>query len=87
MTDTTDAAREAPPTVAVTIDGSELTVDFEGTAPQHDGNLNCPLSVTRSATAFVVRCLTEPDVPASAGTFAPVTIHAPPPRQSQGRPG
>jgi N-methylhydantoinase B len=63
--------------VAVTIDGSELVVDFEGTAPQHGGNLNCPLSVTRSATAFVVRCLTDPDVPASAGAFAPVTIRAP----------
>jgi N-methylhydantoinase B len=63
--------------VAVTVDGSELDVDFAGTAPQHDGNLNCPLAVTRSATAFVVRCLTDPDVPASAGAFAPVTIRAP----------
>jgi N-methylhydantoinase B len=63
--------------VAVTVDGDELGVDFTGTAPQHEGNLNCPLSVTRSATYFVVRCLTAPDVPASAGTFAPVTITAP----------
>ncbi|MGH3081719.1 MAG: hydantoinase B/oxoprolinase family protein [Gaiellaceae bacterium] len=63
--------------VAVTVDGNELVVDFAGTAPQHEGNLNCPLSVTRSATYFVVRCLTAPDVPASAGTFAPVRIRAP----------
>ena len=64
--------------VAVTVDGDELAADFAGTAPQHDGNLNCPLSVTRSATYFVVRCLTDPDVPASAGAFAPVRIAAPP---------
>jgi N-methylhydantoinase B len=64
--------------VAVTVDGEELAVDFAGTSPQHDGNLNCPLSVTRSATYFVVRCLTDPDVPASAGAFAPVRITAPP---------
>jgi N-methylhydantoinase B len=61
---------------AVTVAGDELAVDFAGTAPQHDGNLNCPLSVTRSATYFVVRCLTDPDVPASAGAFAPVHITA-----------
>ena len=40
-------------------------------SPQHDGNLNCPLAVTRSACYFVVRCLTDPDVPASGGAFAP----------------
>jgi N-methylhydantoinase B len=55
---------------AVTIDGDELEIDFAGTAAQHDGNLNCPLAVTRSACYFVVRCLTDPDVPASAGLRA-----------------
>jgi N-methylhydantoinase B len=63
--------------VALTIAGDELTADFAGTAPQHPGNLNCPLAVTRSATYFVVRCLTAPDVPASAGAFAPVHVRAP----------
>jgi N-methylhydantoinase B len=62
---------------AVTIAGEEIDVDFAGTAPQHEGNLNCPLSVTRSAAYFVVRCLTDPDVPASGGAFAPVTVRAP----------
>jgi N-methylhydantoinase B len=71
------AAGELELRAAVTVDGDELEVDFTGTAPQHEGNLNCPLSVTRSATYFVVRCLTAPDVPASAGTFAPVRITAP----------
>src|SRR6266487_3001033 len=46
---------------AVTIDGDELEIDFAGTAPQHEGNLNCPLAVTRSASYFVIRCLTDPD--------------------------
>jgi N-methylhydantoinase B len=62
---------------SVTVDGDELAVDFAGTAQQHDGNLNCPLAVTRSACYFVVRCLTDPDVPASGGAFAPVTVTAP----------
>ena len=62
---------------AVTIAGDEIELDFAGTAPQHEGNLNCPLAVTRSACYFVVRCITDPDVPASGGAFAPVTICAP----------
>jgi N-methylhydantoinase B len=62
---------------AVTIAGDEIEIDFVGTAAQHEGNLNCPLAVTRSAAYFVVRCLTDPDVPASGGAFAPVTVRAP----------
>src|ERR687888_225413 len=48
--------------VTVTVAGDELEIDFAGTAPQHDANLNCPLAVTRSACYFVVRCLTDPEV-------------------------
>ena len=62
---------------AVTIAGDESEVDFAGTAPQHHGNLNAPLAVTRSAVYFVVRCVADPDVPASGGAFAPVTVRAP----------
>jgi N-methylhydantoinase B len=62
---------------AVTIAGDEIEIDFAGTSAQHTGNLNCPLAVTRSAAYFVVRCLTDPDVPASGGAFAPVGVRAP----------
>jgi N-methylhydantoinase B len=62
---------------AVTIAGDAIEIDFAGTTPQHDGNLNCPLAVTRSACYFVVRCISDPDVPASGGAFAPVTVRAP----------
>ena len=62
---------------AVTIAGDSIDIDFDGTAPQYDGNLNCPLAVTRSACFYVVRCLTAPDLPASGGAFEPVTVRAP----------
>lgn len=64
--------------LAVTIRGDTMTVDFTGTDPAGPGNLNCPIAVTRSAVFFVVRCVTDPDIPASAGAFAPVTVTAPP---------
>jgi N-methylhydantoinase B len=64
--------------VAVTVAGDGMTVDFSGTDPAGPGNCNCPPAVTRSAVYFVVRALTDPDIPASAGAFAPVEVLAPP---------
>jgi N-methylhydantoinase B len=63
--------------VAVTVDGDRLTVDFTGTDAAAPGNCNCPLAVTRSAVYFVVRSVTDPDIPASSGAFAPVWVTAP----------
>jgi N-methylhydantoinase B len=68
---------DLPIRCAVEIQGDEIRIDFTGTAPQYHGNLNCPLAVTKSACYFVVRCITEPDLPASGGAFAPVTVTAP----------
>jgi N-methylhydantoinase B len=69
--------RELAIRATVEVDGEEIRIDFDGTDGQDAYNLNCPLSVTRSACYFVVRCLTEPDLPASGGAFAPVTVTAP----------
>src|SRR5918999_320602 len=77
-TDTLEAPEgELVVRASVTVAGDGVEIDFAGTSPQHDGNLNCPLAVTRSASYFVVRCLTDPDVPASGGAFAPVAVRAP----------
>jgi N-methylhydantoinase B len=64
-------------TLRATVEGDELTLDFSGSALQHDGNLNCPLAVTLSACYFAVRVLTDPDVPPCAGAYRPVTVTAP----------
>jgi len=61
----------------VTIAGDTMHVDFTGTAGAVAGNVNCPLAVTRSACYFALRVLLPGDVPANAGTYAPLTIHAP----------
>ena len=61
----------------VEIDGEEVRVDFEGTDPQHGGNLNCPLAVTTSACCFVLRVIADPDAPASGGAYAPIAVTAP----------
>ncbi len=64
-------------TLTATVAGDELTLDFTGSAAQHEGNLNCPLSVTRSACWFAVRVLTDPDIPPTAGASRPITVVAP----------
>ena len=63
--------------VRAVVAGEEITLDFTGSADQHDGNLNCPLAVTTSACYFAVRVLTDPDVPPCAGAYRPVTVIAP----------
>lgn len=67
-----------PLRVAVSIRGDEIDVDFAGSSPQVDGNLNCPISVTSAAVSFAIRALTDPDAPPSAGAFRPIRIDAPP---------
>ncbi len=66
-----------PIRVAITIAGDEMTFDFAGTAPQVRGSLNAVLSITKSACAYVVRCLVGDDVPMNAGCFAPLHLRAP----------
>jgi N-methylhydantoinase B len=73
--------------VAVTVRGEQLEIDFAGTDPQTAGNLNCPLSVTKSAAYFVLRVLTDPDIPPSAGAYRPVLVHAPEGSLVNARPG
>jgi N-methylhydantoinase B len=75
--DRDDSRRDALLRVVATIAGDRLRLDFAGTDSQVDGNLNCPLSVTKSAAFFAVRVLTDPDAPPSAGAHRPIEVTAP----------
>ncbi|SEO60086.1 N-methylhydantoinase B [Halogranum amylolyticum] len=68
---------EIPVETAVTVDDDEILVDFEGTADQVPGNLNAPLAVAKSAVYFVVRCVTDPEIPPNQGCYDPVTLRVP----------
>ena len=60
-----------------TVRGDSLELAFQGTAEQVEGNLNCPLSVTKAACSYAVRVVCDPDAPPSAGAWRPVTVTAP----------
>ncbi len=68
---------DIPIQVAVTIDGKSVDVDFAGTADQVAGNLNAPLSVAKSAIYFVVRAITDPEIPPNHGCYEPVSVSTP----------
>ncbi|MDQ2054576.1 hydantoinase B/oxoprolinase family protein [Halobellus sp. H-GB7] len=68
---------DVPIEVTVTVDGTKIDVDFAGTAEQVPGNLNAPLAVAKSAVYFVVRSLTDPEIPPNQGCYDPVSVSAP----------
>ncbi|HHJ80144.1 MAG TPA: hydantoinase B/oxoprolinase family protein [Candidatus Tenderia electrophaga] len=54
-----------------------VRVDFDGTAEQVQGNINCPLSVAAAAVYYVFRCLMPVQTPACAGSFRRIQLCAP----------
>lgn len=68
---------DIPIQVAVTIRGERIRIDFAGTSDGVAGNINCPLTVTRAACYFALRCLLPADLPSNTGAYATVEIEAP----------
>jgi len=66
-----------PIEVKLTIGRESMAFDFSGSAKQVQGPLNAVYSVTLSAVYYVVRCVTDPSIPANAGCFKPIQVKAP----------
>jgi N-methylhydantoinase B len=62
--------------VALTREGSDLKIDFAGTAPCVEGNVNAVLPVTMASVFYVFRCLLGDDIPANAGCLKPLKVVA-----------
>lgn len=68
---------DIPIKVAIHVEGHHIHVDFEGTAAQTGGNINCPLSVAAAGVYYVFRCLMPGHTPACAGSFRTISLSAP----------
>lgn len=66
-----------PIRVAITVNGTQMIVDFTGSAPQVIGNINAVAPVVRSATWYCIRLLAEGDLPMNQGCFEPVEVIVP----------
>jgi N-methylhydantoinase B len=68
---------DIPIKVKIAIGRGSIFFDFSGSAKQVKGPLNAVRSVTLSAVYYVVRCITDPSIPANAGCFKPIEVKAP----------
>jgi N-methylhydantoinase B len=69
--------RNIPIKVKLTIAKDGLVFDFTGSSKQVHGAVNAVYGITMSAAYYVVRCVTDPMIPANEGCFRPVTVVAP----------
>lgn len=69
--------QDIPIRACITVAKQQVSVDFAGTAPQSEGNINCPESVAAAAVYYVFRCLMPANTPACAGTFRPIDLQVP----------
>ena len=69
---------DIPVCASVTVDEASVSVDFAGTAPQVVGNVNAPRAVTKSAVYFVIRAVTDPEIPPNHGCYEPIAVEIPP---------
>ncbi len=76
-----------PVRVRVIVAGDAITFDFSGSAPDQDASLNAVAAVTRSAVAYVVRCLVSGDAPSNEGCFRPIVTVLPEGSIVNARPG
>ncbi|MFK7768011.1 MAG: hydantoinase B/oxoprolinase family protein [Mariniblastus sp.] len=66
-------------TIRVKIDkqDDQISIDFTGTDPVLDGNLNANPAIVSSAVIYVMRCLIDEDIPLNEGVMKPVTVKLP----------
>ena len=66
-----------PMKIEVTIDGSDMTLDWTGSAPQVNAAINCPAPFVKSACHLIVKCIAEAEIPNFEGFIRPLNIIVP----------
>jgi N-methylhydantoinase B len=61
----------------ITINGSDIAVDYTGTSGAHPLAINAVMNYTYAYTAYPIKCAFSPDVPNNEGSFRPITVTAP----------
>ncbi len=70
----------APLVATISIEHGEqpsAVVDFSGTGPVLEGNLNAPRAIVSSAALYCFRCLIGEEIPLNAGVLRPIQIVLP----------
>ena len=65
--------------VSVKVDRTKekVSVSFAGTSPQHKGNMNAPLAISKAALLYVFRTIVNDNIPLNDGCLEPVEFEIP----------
>jgi N-methylhydantoinase B len=66
-----------PVHVRVDVEGDQMTIDLEGSAPIAEGPVNCGFAQTVSACRVAFKLLINPERPVDGGTFKTLSVKAP----------
>jgi N-methylhydantoinase B len=71
-----DGHSDVPVRVQVNVHkrGDQIWIDFKGTSPQVQGNINCPVACSSSGIFYVLIAVSDPHVPVNAGCYRPIHI-------------
>lgn len=75
--DVTEDGSEIIIKVKVTVEGSDVSVDFAGTSPQVDLPINSVYNITYAYTLFPIKCALHPHIPNNEGCAHPIRLSVP----------
>ncbi len=55
----------------------KVSVSFSGSSPQHPGNMNAPLAISKAALLYVFRTIVNDNIPLNDGCLEPVEFEIP----------
>ncbi|MGY8935063.1 MAG: hydantoinase B/oxoprolinase family protein [Alphaproteobacteria bacterium] len=61
----------------VTIKGTDLDINYDGTSPQINRGLNTVMNYTYAYSAYPIKCALDPQTPRNEGSYRPITVSAP----------
>jgi len=64
--------------INVHVRGDRMKIDFDGTAPQTRGNVNCPWSCTQGGVFYTMVGIVDPHMALNSGAFRPIEVESKP---------
>ncbi|MFW9849396.1 MAG: hydantoinase B/oxoprolinase family protein [Candidatus Thorarchaeota archaeon] len=68
---------DIPIQTTISISENNVSISFDGTAPQVDGNINCPIASTLSSVYYVFIAIFGHGVPTNDGCWSILDVHVP----------
>jgi N-methylhydantoinase B len=72
-----DEPTPIPICVRVEIAGDEVLIDLEGSSPQVDASVNCPVGMVYAAAYCAIRGIVRGEIPNCEGYMVPIRVNAP----------